>query len=32
VRITYQRLGGYEVRQATMRYVVDHSGKVVGTT
>jgi len=32
VRITYERLGGYEVREATMRCVVDRSGKVVGTT
>ena len=32
VRITYERLGGYEVREATMRCVVDHSGRVVGTT
>ena len=32
VRITYERLGGYEVREATMRCVVDGSGKVVGTT
>jgi hypothetical protein len=32
VRITYERVGGYEVREATMRCVVDRSGKVVGTT
>ena len=32
VRITYERLGGYEVREATMRCVVDQSGQVVGTT
>jgi hypothetical protein len=31
VRISYERLGGYEVREATMRCVVDRSGKVVGT-
>jgi hypothetical protein len=31
VRITYERVGGYEVREATMRCVVDRSGKVVGT-
>src|SRR4051812_42683260 len=31
VRITYERLGGYEVREATMRCVVDRSAKVVGT-
>jgi len=31
IRITYERLVGYEVREATVRCVVDQTGKLVGT-